>query len=208
MFSHRCHEKGFRRSPSPLARTQPTPAHPSHVHAAHRTMGKGYKGKNPAKGGKGGRDGGGAPEGGLKKKWSKNDPVDSDSDSYSDDRCVRWRGGDGGGYGTAKIAPDPRRDPPELLRRVRERLRVRVGRRRRRPASEPARAPEGCETRRAPRGEEPEGARGGHGETAYCPRAAREGSGGKNSQGGVRPVPSPRRARWPPREEGLMCVRA
>ena len=44
-------------------------------------MGKGYKGKNPAKGGKGGRDGGGAPEGGLKKKWSKNDPVDSDSDS-------------------------------------------------------------------------------------------------------------------------------
>jgi len=47
-------------------------------------MGKGYKGKNPAKGGKGGRDGGGAPEGALKKKWSKNDDL-SDSDSDSDE---------------------------------------------------------------------------------------------------------------------------
>ena len=46
-------------------------------------MGKGYKGKNPAKGGRGGR--GAPPEGGLmKKKWSRNDDL-SDSDSDSDE---------------------------------------------------------------------------------------------------------------------------
>ena len=84
-------------------------------------MGKGYKGKNPAKGGKGGRDGGGAPEGGLKKS-GQNDPVDSDSDSDSDEmRPVEAE--------TAADTEQPKSRPvpgglPELLRRVRERLRV------------------------------------------------------------------------------------
>jgi hypothetical protein len=51
-------------------------------------MGKGYKGKNPAggKGGsRGGRGDGGAPEGALKKKWTKGDPSDSGSDASEEE---------------------------------------------------------------------------------------------------------------------------
>jgi hypothetical protein len=95
--------------------TPPRPGHPATQGPVRRSMGKGYKGSNPAgKGGKGGGgrgggrgDGGGGTEGGLgKKKWTAKGEDDSDSESEEESESGEEESGE-----KAPVVPEKEKEP-------------------------------------------------------------------------------------------------